>query len=1176
MADFAHLHLHTDYSMLDGACQIKKLGKLVAEQGMKAVAITDHGNMHGTFDFYKTMKGLDVKPIIGCEFYQAPEDRHEKSQRNPNYKGFHLLMFARDQEGYQNLCRLNALAHQEGFYYHPRIDKEVLAQHAKGLVGTTACIGSEVNFYLMQDNLERAREIIDDFVNILGRENYFLELQDHGLPEQRQCNRHLLTLAKEFDLKCIATNDAHYLTREHAKAHDVLLCIGTGKNVEDENRMRFASDEFYVKSPAEMAAVFKEVPDALTNTMLVAEMCNVTFDTKTNHYPVYEPPAGFSRQDYIWKLCCDGLLERYGVDLGVVSENDLPADQKAIVDRVKFELGIIERMGFTSYFLVVWDFINFARDSKIPVGPGRGSGAGSIVAYLLHITDIDPLRFGLLFERFLNPDRVSPPDFDIDFCERRRVEVIDYVRRTYGADRVAQICTFGTLKPKQAIKDVARVLGRSFDEGNTLTKMVPDGPKVTIQSALEESDELRKAIDREAWVREVVGFAEPLEGLSRQLGIHAAGVIIGDQPLTNLVPLARGSQEEVLTQFPGKPCESLGLLKMDFLGLKTLTIIQDTCDNIKKVHGLDFKPEDIPLDDEKCYELLRHGDTVCVFQLESGGMQNLFRRAQVAKIEEVIALIALYRPGPMQFIDEFLDRKFGRVPIEYDVPVMEEVLKETYGIMVYQEQVMQVVQRVAGFSLAQADILRRAMGKKLAEEMEKQYDRFREGCKKNGYDDRIAKTIWEKIAKFAEYGFNKSHSAAYAFLAVRTAYLKAHYPVEFMCANLTSELGKSDRIAELIHECREMGIQVLPPDVNVSDLSFTVDGGAIRFGLAAIKGCGDAAASAVLKARKSGSFESLEDLCERVGSAANKRLLESLCMCGAFDCFGHRRSQLFAVLDDVIKRVQATVRDREAGQANFFDLMMDEGESAADSLAIPLPDIPEWGLLELLDHERELLGFYVTGHPLDLFRELTDTYATHKISELAGMPDNAGVRLAGRIATLSRKISKRDGRPWAIITLEDIDSEVDCLVYSENYEEWQENITDNGLVFIEGYVNYRDGREGPQIIGNKVVAFDRAKETFTEQVHLTIRQKEVDEILLSALATVLQQHPGETKVILSLVLESGSYAFVEAGPRFRIKLSAELIEKLKRFTAQEDLVMKAVRKVPPRENRRRWESKAAS
>lgn len=1171
-AEFVHLHVHTDYSMLDGACKISRLADICEEMNMPAMAITDHGNMSGVFEFFQTMTDRGIKPIFGCEFYLAPHGRTNRDPHLPNNRGgFHQLLFAKDFPGYQNLCRLNAKAHVEGYYFKPRIDKEILAEHSQGVLGTSTCIGGEIPQYLLEDDVDRAMTAIDEYVQIFGRENYFLELQDHGMKEQRKVNRQLVDIAKKTGLPLVATNDVHYLAKDHALPHEVLLCIGTQKTMLDANRMQFPSDDFYVKSPQEMQGLFGELPEALKNTLTIAEMCNCELDTKANHYPVYEPPDGSDRQDYILKQCKLGLVRRYELDLDRNPADTLGGFQKKIVDRMMYELGIIEQMGFTSYFLVVWDFLDFARQRRIPIGPGRGSGAGSIVAYLLGITDIEPLGYGLLFERFLNPERVSPPDFDIDLCERRRGEVIEYVRDKYGSDNVAQIGTFGTLKAKAVIKDVARALGRSFDEGNKLTKMIPADPKMTLEKALKEVPELTDAMEREPWIKEVFDRARPLEGLSRNMSIHAAGVIIGDQPLTNLVPLARGQNDEVITQYPAVPCEDLGLLKMDFLGLSTLTIIQDACDWVEKSKGITIDPGEIPLTDDAAYELLNRGKTVAVFQLESSGMQELCRKFGVNRIEDIIALIALYRPGPLQFLDEFIGRKMGQIKVDYDVPVMKPILEETYGIMLYQEQVMQVVQEVAGFSLGAADILRRAMGKKKADVMAEQLQKFVDGAVKNGVNEQTAKNIWDKIEKFAGYGFNKSHSAAYAFLAYRTAYLKANHPVAFMTANLTNEMGKAERVTILINECREMGIDVLPPDVNVSELDFTVDGQSIRFGLAAIKGVGESAARAMLAARQDGPFESLQDLCERVGSTINKRIMESLCQCGAFDCFGLKRSQVFAMIEDVINRAQHAAKDRAAGQENFFDMLAGEEE---EDLGVPVPEVPEWDEKQRLTYEKELLGFYVSGHPLDAYREVIERYGRVKLGDIGRLPEDQGVRLGGLIGVLMEKRSKRDNRPWAILGLEDHDHHCEVLVFADTYAKCAPALIADAAVFVEGYVSKRDGDDQAKIIATDVIPIEDVTARFTKEVLVGLEQQQADERTLNQLRDFLHDHPGETSVVLRLACETGEFAFIETSKRYWITYEPDFEQGLRHLLGDVWIKPNPVTDLPVRE--RRWQGPPAN
>jgi DNA polymerase-3 subunit alpha len=1165
MAEFTHLHLHTDYSLLDGACKISELAKMCTQFGMKAMAITDHGSMAGAVEFYNAMTDHGIKPIIGCECYLAPGPRGEKNPNHPHARGYHQLLLAQDFEGYQNLCRLNATSYLDGFYFKPRIDREVLAECSKGLIATSSCLGGEIPQALLDNNIDKARRILGEYIDIFGKENYYLELQDHDMSEQHQVNKTLVEFAKQFDVPLLATNDAHYLTQDHALPHEVLLCIGTQKTMK-EDHMRFPTDQFYVKTAEEMSALFQELPDSLRNTMEVAERCNMKFDFKTNHYPVYETPDGSERRAYLETQCKRGIIERYGFDLDAMGYSNLTAEHKEVVDRMTYEIDVIERMGFISYFLVVWDFLDYARREGIPVGPGRGSGAGSIVAFLLYITDIEPLRFNLLFERFLNPDRVSPPDFDIDLCERRRVEVIEYVRDKYGAENVAQIGTFGTLKAKAVLKDVARAIGRDFNDGNRLTKTVPADPKMTLARAMEESQELRTMREAESWVDEVFRYSEPLEGLTRHMSIHAAGVIIGDQPLTNLVPLAKGANNEVITQFPGGPCEALGLLKMDFLGLRTLTIIQDCCDIMEKLHGKDFDPSSFPLDDPKAYELLRKGNTVAVFQLESGGMQDLCRKFGVDRIEDIIALIALYRPGPMQFIDDFISRKMGHTIVEYDHPAMQEILAETWGIMLYQEQVMQVVQKVAGFTLAEADLLRRAMGKKKVEVMEAQREKFVAGAKENDVSERVARAIFEKIELFAGYGFNKSHSAAYAFVAFRTAYLKANYPVAFMAANLTAAMSSADAVTGLIHECSEMGIPVLPPDVNSSELRFTVDGDAIRFGLAAIKGVGHSASDAIIKARSEGAFECMLDFCEKVGSTVNRRTMENLTCCGAFDGFGLKRSQMMLMIEDVISRAQSSIRDRDLGQANFFDMLGDDDGGTADDIIIP--DVPEWDQRDILKNEKELLGFYVTGHPLGEFTRPIRAFSSANVQRIiTELPDGSGVRIGGLIAGLEVKYSKKDGSPWAVIYLECLDGTLECLCFSRTYAEFAPAVEEEAIVVVEGFVANREGEERSKMILSKVMTIDEAIGEFTEELHIRFREADVDDATLNSLRQLLTAYPGNQPVILSATTKSGEIAFIEVDQRLRVRLSVELEKAIDQLLGEKAIHIKANRTPPERRQR---------
>lgn len=1128
-ADFVHLHVHTDYSLLDGACSIKNLVKAAKESGMSAMACTDHGYMSGAVEFYQAMDAAELKPVIGCEFYVANGDRHSRDPHIPHVQGFHLVLLAEDYDGYRNLCRLNTAAWLEGHYYKPRIDKEILAEHSQGLIALSACVGGEVPARFLEGDEAGALRGFREYLDIFGTDRFCLELQDHGMREEKEVNPRLIELADEYGVRLVATNDVHYLKKEHAPAHDVLLCIGTQSNLEDEDRLRFPSDEFYLKTPEEMGELFSERPDALRNTAEIAERCNLTLqagDNAVNHYPVYASvPEGKSREDYLRDICLKAIPDRYGFD---PYTDQLTDEQKGVIQRIDHELEIITKTGFTSYFLVVWDFIRFAREQNIPVGPGRGSGAGSLVAYLTYITDIDPLRFGLLFERFLNPDRVSPPDFDIDLCERRRQEVIEYVRQEYGVENVAQIGTFGTLKTKAVLKDVARTLGRPFAEGNRLTKMIPSRPDITLQAALQENSELEKLRHEEEWVDRAFNYSEVLEGLKRNMTIHAAGVIIGDQRLTDMVPLTKGAEGEVITQYSAGPCEDLGLLKMDFLGLRTLTIIQDALDLVEDQNGVRIESRDIPFDDEQTYELLNKGNTIGVFQLESSGMRDLCRRFGVERIEDIIALIALYRPGPMQFLEDFISRKKGDTDPEYDVPAMKPILEETYGIMLYQEQVMQVVQKVAGFSLGQADILRRAMGKKKLKEMEQQYDRFIAGCKENGIEEELARSIWEKIKKFAEYGFNKSHSAAYAFLSYRTAFLKANYPVEFMAAVLSSELGDSDKLAVFLRECQEMGIEVKPPDINVSGLNFTVDNNHIRFGLGAIKGVGEAAAKKIIAAREQeGAFNDLVDLCERIGRNLNRRVLENLCKSGALDCFGCRRSQIFAVIEEALQLSQQTSADKAAGQGSLFDLM-DAGES--NPMELHYPDVPEWDTTEILAYEKELLGFYVTGHPLSQYEETLKIFEVQSIGELLRQKEECLTRTGGIITTVQMKRSKKDQRQWAIIGIESFDGTIEGLVFADTYEEYAELIKPDTPVLVEGNVSNRDG-ETFNLIVNRLIHLEEAPQKLTRELHVHLYQGSAGEEEVRRLENLCREFPGDSDLLLTVICNSGDIAFLKASEK---------------------------------------------
>ncbi|HEY2801928.1 MAG TPA: DNA polymerase III subunit alpha, partial [Chthoniobacterales bacterium] len=991
---FVHLHLHTEYSFLDGAVRMKQLMEKAAAMKMPAVAITDHGNLHGAIDFYQAATRAGVKPIIGVEAYVAPGSIKDRpgSQRDA---ANHFTLLARNETGYKNLVRLMSTAHLEGMHYKPRIDKELLAAHAEGLIGMSGCLKGEINMALQADDLAKARASAATYRDILGTENFFIELHDHGIEAQRKCNRVLPDLAKEFGLGLVAANDVHFLERAHHEAHDVMICIGTGKMVQDEKRMRYVP-ELYFKGADEMRAIFGDYPESLSNTIAIAERCDLKFEFGKSKFPEYNTPDGKPRRQFLRDLCFEGLRKRYG---------ERATSDEALLSRLEKELEVIESTGFVSYFLIVWDFIHYAKAQKIPVGPGRGSAAGSLIAYVLEITDIDPLKFGLLFERFLNPERVSPPDIDIDFCQSRRGEVIDYVRQKYGSRAVAQIITFGTLGAKSVVRDVGRVLGFSYGDADRIAKMIPNELNITLAGALAKNADLKRASETEPATRQLLEYGSLLEGLSRGAGVHAAGVVISDRDLSEFIPLTRSKDNEVTSQFSGNALGDLGMLKMDFLGLKTLTVIEDTLNLIHEREPA-FSLKEIPLDDAASFTLFNRGETIGLFQMESGGMTNVSKQLDVQKLDDIIALIALYRPGPMDLIPEFIKAKKGG-KVKYLHPLLEEISAETYGVLIYQEQVMAAANRLAGYSLGQSDLLRRAMGKKDKAKMAKERESFTEGCARtNNIPEKKANAIFDILERFAGYGFNKSHSAAYGMISYQTAYLKAHYPVEFMAGLLSNEINNTDKISVFVGECKRMRIPILPPDMNRSSLKFTpeavvaggVDPGrsdaaadnspagvtapgynsAIRFGLAAIKNVGESAmAAAIAERERGGDFTSLEDFCSRVDSRiANRKIIESLIKAGAFDFLGRDRAELFACIEETLAAAASAHRDRASGQVSLFaDLPRPTIERRTHEFAA-------WTEREKLSFEKELLGFYVTGHPLDAYARL---FASGKYQTIASL-----------------------------------------------------------------------------------------------------------------------------------------------------------------------------------------------
>ncbi len=1044
---FVHLHCHTDYSLLDGACEIGQLMDLVAEQKMPAIAMTDHGNLFGAVEFSNKAKEKGVQPIIGCEVYVAQGDRRARDESRYN----HLVLLAENGEGYRNLVKLVSAGYLEGFYYKPRIDKDLLAQHAKGLIGLSACLKGEINETLRNDRYDDARRHAYQYQDIFGRGNYFIEIQDHGLDDDAKVVPLNVQLSRETGIPLVATNDSHYLRREDAQAQDILLCISTGKTLNDTKRMKMEKPDFYLKSKAEMLKLFGEIPEALDRTWDIAQRCHTKLEKVKEPFPRFDVPEGHTTDSYFEYVARQGFEKRRARLEVFRSQGRLKHDLAEYQERLDREIHMIQQMKFSGYFLIVWDFIRYAKSKGIPVGPGRGSAAGSLVGYAMAITDVDPLEYGLLFERFLNPERISMPDIDIDFCTRRRGEVIQYVTEKYGREQVAQIITFGTLATKAAIKDVGRVLDMTFGEVDRLTKLVPNQLNIKLKEALAQEPGFKEAADKDPRVKQLLEVAQKLEGMARNSGVHAAGVVISPVPLTDLVPLSKTNKDEIVTQYDMSGLEKLGLLKMDFLGLTTLTIVTDALELIQRYRGVRLEIEEIPLDDAKTYEIFSKGYTSGVFQFESDGMRDILRRYQPVRIEDLCALNALYRPGPIQggMVDDFIARKHGKKEVVYDFPELKDLLEETYGVIVYQEQVMQISNRLAGYSLGDADLLRRAMGKKKFEEMAKQRERFLAGAAEKGFNVKKAEKVFDLMEQFAGYGFNKSHSAAYAYLAYVTAYLKAHYPIDFMAALLTSETGNTSKVVKYIGECRDMGIRVLPPGVNSSEFNFTPDGDAIRFGLGAIKNVGANAVEAIVNARKQeGQFTSIYQFCEKVDlTCVNKRVVESLIRAGAMDGLEGSRAQLFAAVEKAMESGQRAQKDLISGQTGLFGEMF----AAAQQPRERLPNVPDWSAKEQLAGEKEMIGFYVTGHPLEEFIDKVKELATHDSSNLMGLSKGNEVALCGMLTSLQKRRNK-EGKPWAAAVLEDLGGSIDVMVFTTQYERLASSLNEDQAVFIRGSV----------------------------------------------------------------------------------------------------------------------------
>jgi DNA polymerase-3 subunit alpha len=1131
MSDFVHLHLHTDYSLLDGACGVEGLIKRVSDIGQKAVAMTDHGNIYGTVEFVDAAIKAGIKPIVGCELYICKKDDHNIERTPPEGDTYnHLLVLAQNEQGYENLIKITSEASLHGFYYKPRVSKRFLAEHARGLIGLSGCLAGEVCENLLAGKYDAARAAAGGYADIFGKDNFFIEIQDQGLPEEHRIHADLFRLEKDLGLPMVATNDSHYLCEDDAHAQDVLVCVQTGKSIHEENRLKFHGNQFFVKSGAEMEKIFSGRPDVLARTLAIAERCSFKLNKIKNPFPEFEVPAGYTLDSYFEHVAREGFARRWQTLGALEAEGKLKKTRSDYEQRLAREIATIQQMKFSGYFLIVWDFIRYARENQIPVGPGRGSAAGSLVAYSMPITDIDPLQNELLFERFLNPERVDLPDIDTDFCMNRRGEVIEYVTRKYGRDNVAQIITFGTMAAKAAIKDVGRAMDIPYADVDRIAKMVPNTLNITLDQALDDSPPLQQAYESEIQVRELIDTARKLEGLVRNSGVHAAGVVISPKPLTELVPLHKTKNDEIVTAYDMNAVGKMGLLKMDFLGLTTLTILDDALELIAQ-RGPALDLNKIPLDDAPTYERVFHAAlTSGIFQFESIGMADVLRRYKPNTIEDLTALNALYRPGPIQggMIDDFIERKWGRRKVEYELSELEQILKETLGVIVYQEQVMRIANVMAGYSLGEADILRKAMGKKIPEEMAKQRERFVQGALEKGFPEKKVVKIFDLMEQFAKYGFPKAHSAAYALLAYHTAYLKTHYPVEFMSALLTSQIGNTDNVVKYINECREMGISVEPPDINVSDANFTPHENAIRFGLTAVKNVGRNAIESIIEARaQGGRFDSLFGFCERVDlRLLNRRVMESLIKAGAMDVFGNR-AQLMHVLDKAMERGQKSQRDAELGQHGLFGVF--QHDEHVNGNAERLPDVDDWDEHQRLASEKEVLGFFITGHPLEKYRDKLEDFRALSAETIGAMTSGTGrdeVYAAGVVSGV-RVMKSRKGELYAQAVLEDMTGTVEAIVFPEAYRRLQAILKQEIPMLVKCSVRVEEG-SNPKIAISQLTPLEEAKPVLPRSICINIPLESATASTVDALHSICRERKGEAKVLFYLERKGDYMVVMEA------------------------------------------------
>lgn len=1175
---FVHLHLHTQYSLLDGAIRPKDLLSLAHDYKMPAVAMTDHGNMFGAVEFYEKAMQSGVKPIIGCEVYVAPGSMTDKTPatKRGGDRAYHLILLVKNIKGFRNLCKLLSRAYTEGFYYKPRVDKDLLREHNEGLIALSACLQGEVSKHLFRGEDDAAEAIAREYSEIFDNRRFFLELQDNGLKEQEKVNASMITLSKKTGLPLVATNDCHYLRKEDARFQDILMCIQTAKTVNDTNRMKFNTDQLYFKSPDEMIEAFKHVPEAIENTIEIAERCNLELELGVDHLPDFPLPEGETVDTLLDEKSRDGLKSRlHAIGIEMTEEGgepvikdtppestDNPDDENvhsewAYLDRLQKELKVIKRMGFSGYFLIVSDFIEYARSREIPVGPGRGSAAGSLVAYVLGITNIDPIKYNLLFERFLNPDRISLPDIDIDFCYEGRDEVIKYVGEKYGAENVTQIITFGQMKAKAVIRDVGRALDMPYGEVDRIAKLIPNTLNITLKDALKEEPKLMELINNDPKVADLMEAAQALEGLPRHASTHAAGVVISNKPLVEYLPLYMGQKDNIVTtQFPMRDVERIGLVKFDFLGIKTLTLIDKAVRTVEVNRGIELDIDNISLSDEETYKLIGSGFTNGVFQLESSGMKELLIKLKPQTFEDMMAAVALYRPGPLQsgMVDDYIKRKHGKTAIVYDRPELESILENTYGVMVYQEQVMEISRVLARFTPGDADMLRKAMGKKDPAVMVDQRNRFLEGSKENKIPKKVSEKIFDLMAKFAGYGFNKSHSAAYAMIAFQTAFLKAHYPVEFMASLLSSNMGDADKIMRYINECRSMGIEVKPPDMNESRKDFSVDKETIRFGLAAIKNVGAAAIEQMILAREDGPFESVMDFLERIDSRrVNKKVVESLIKCGALDSLEKNRAYLLATIESSIELAQSRSRDRAMGQTSIFDVLPEGAEAATSQVQMPGdPGIEELSDHELLTFEKETLGFYITSHPLQGCKRDLKLYSTASTETLKDVRNGQDASVGGIVSQLRETVTKKGAR-MAFLQLEDLYGSVEVVVFSDLYKKIRELIESDRPLLVTGKVErdasmrHGDGDEVEQskMIASEIMLLEDASKLRPKKTHIYAQSEELTKERLVELKTLLQDSDGSSMVFLRILYPDDRMVVIDLPDELNIDPSSELCDKIK-------------------------------